>query len=102
MQRRVLWTKHSGDHVYLYDEDERLVRTIMGVLQRDLLARPFLAAWLELLVHPTGRIAWSEDFGDGKIMDVVRNPAETCARHNTRHFWRGLYFQLRSPAYHSG
>ncbi len=49
-------------HVYLYDEEVRLVRTVMSVLQRDLLTLPSLAAWLELLIHPQGRTAWSESF----------------------------------------
>lgn len=86
-------------HVYLYDEEERLVRTVMGVLQRDLLTLPDLSTWLELLIHPRGRISWNEDFEGRKMMDVVRNGAETCARHNTKHFLYGLYFQLRSPGF---
>ncbi|MEO8954461.1 MAG: DUF2785 domain-containing protein [Ktedonobacteraceae bacterium] len=86
-------------HVYLYGEEERLVRTVMGVLQRDLLTLPSLATWLELLTHPRGRIAWSESFEGGKMMDVVRSEAETCARHNTKYFLCSLYFQLRSPGF---
>lgn len=89
-------------HVYLYGEDERLVRTVMGALQRDLLALSFLATWLESLIHPSGRVAWSESFEGsegGKLMDVARSEAETCARHNTRYFLCGLYFQLRSPGF---
>ncbi len=31
---------------YLYGEEERLVRTVVLMLQRDLLTLPFLAAWL--------------------------------------------------------
>ncbi len=49
-------------HVYLYDEEERLVRTVMGVLQRDLLTLTDLSAWLELLIHPSGRTSWNENF----------------------------------------
>lgn len=89
-------------HVYLYGEEERMVRTVMGVLQRDLLTLPFLTIWLERLTHPRGRIAWSESFEgpeSGKMMDVVRSKAETCARHNTRSFLYALYFQLRSPGF---
>lgn len=89
-------------HVYLYGEEERLVRTVMGVLQRDLLTLPSLAIWLELLTHPRGRISWSESFEGsegGKMMDVVRSEAETCARHNTKYFLCSLYFQLRSPGF---
>lgn len=86
-------------HVYLYGEEERLARTVMGVLQRDLLKLPFLNKWLEHLVHPSGRIAWSESFESGKLMEVVRSRAETCARHNTRTFLYSLYFQLRYPGF---
>lgn len=32
-------------------------------------------------------------------MEVVRNEAETCARHNTKYFLYDLYFQLRSPGF---
>lgn len=86
-------------HVYLYGEEERLVRTVIGILQRDLLKLPFLTKWLEHLVQPSGRIAWSESFESGKLMEVVRSPAETCARHNTRSFLYSLYFQLRYPGF---
>lgn len=89
-------------HVYLYGEEERLVRTVMGVLQRDMLTLPDLSTWLELLTHPRGRISWNESFEgpeSGKMMDVVRSEAETCARHNTKYFLCSLYFQLRSPGF---
>ena len=89
-------------HVYLYDEEERLIRTVMGMLQRDLLTLRDLSAWLELLIHPRERTSWNENFEgseSGKMMDVVRNEAETCARHNTKYFLYGLYFQLRSPGF---
>jgi len=89
-------------HVYLYGEEERLVRTAMGVLQRNLLTLPSLASWLGHPTHPRGRIAWSESFEgpeSGKMMDVVRSEAETCARHNTKCFLCSLYFQLRSPCF---
>lgn len=89
-------------HIYLYGEEERLVRTVMGVLQRTLLTLPDLSTWLALLIHPQGRISWNESFESaegGKMMDVVRNEAETCARHNTKYFLYNLYFQLRSPGF---
>jgi len=90
------------EQVYLYDEEERLVRTIMGVLQRDVLTLPFLSAWLELRIHPEGRTGWNESFEgpeSGKMMEVVRSHTETCARHNVKSFLRSLYFQLRSPGF---
>ncbi len=89
-------------HVYLYGEEERLVRTVMGVLQRDLLTLQSLLNWLERLTHPSGRVAWEESFDGsegGKMMDVVRSAGETCARHNTKSFLCGLYFQLRTPGF---
>jgi hypothetical protein len=86
-------------HIYLYGEEERMVRTVMGVLQRDLLVLPFLTTWLERLIHPRGRIAWNEDFENGKLMDVVQSNEETCARHNARTFLYSLYFQLRTPGF---
>ncbi len=86
-------------HIYLYDEDERLTRTVMGALQRNLLTLPFLATWLGQLTHPEGRIAWNESFESGRLMDVARSEIETCAHHNTKHFLRSLYFQLHSPGF---
>jgi hypothetical protein len=86
-------------HIYLYDEEQRLVRTTMGVLERNLLNLPFLTTWLEYLMHPVGRVALSESFESGKLMEVVRSQAETCARHNTRSFLYSLYFQLRYPGF---
>jgi hypothetical protein len=65
-------------HVYLYDEEERLVRTVMGVLQGNMLMLPDLSIWPELLTHPRGRISWNESIGgpeSGKVMDVVRSEA---------------------------
>lgn len=85
--------------VYLYDEDERLVRTVMGILQRDLLKIAFLATWLQRLTQSPGRIALSADFESGQALKIVGDTAETCARHNTKHFLRSLYFQLREPGF---
>jgi hypothetical protein len=90
-------------HVYLYGEEERLVCTVMGVLQRDLLTLSDLSTWLELLIHPKGRISWNESFDgpeSGKMMEVVRSEAETCARHNAKYFLCSLYFHCTLPASH--
>lgn len=86
-------------HIYLYDEDERLARIVMGALQRDQLTLPFLTTWLEQLMHPSGRIAWNETWESGKIMEIVRSKVETSTRHNIKHFLRSLYFQLRFPGF---
>jgi Protein of unknown function (DUF2785) len=86
-------------HVYVYDEDERLTRAVMAVLQRDILPHSFFIEWLQRLTHPQGRTALDADFESGKMMNIVRNEAETCARHNVKHFLRSLYFQLVSPGF---
>jgi hypothetical protein len=80
-------------HIYLYDEDERLARAVMGVLQRNLLTLPFLAHWLERVTRPAERVAWS----DGQ--ECAQSKPETCARHNSKHFLRSVYFQLRAPGF---
>ena len=90
------------EHVYLYDEELRLVRAVMGVLQRDILSLDYLSAWLLGLTHPEGRTSWSGTFDGpdgGTLMAVVRSPEETGARHNARSFLYALYFQLRSPGF---
>jgi hypothetical protein len=86
-------------HVYVYDEDERLTRAVMAVLQRDILPLSFFIGWLQRLTHPQGRTALDADFESGKMMNIVRNEAETYARHNVKHFLRSLYFQQLSPGF---
>jgi hypothetical protein len=89
-------------HIYLCDEETRLVRAVMAVLQRDLLGLPELARWLERLYRPQGRVSFDESFEGaegGQMMAVVRSPEETSARHNCRLFLYSLYFQLRSPGF---
>jgi len=86
-------------HVYIYDEDERLTRTVMGVLQRNVLPLSFFVVWLQRLTHTQGRTALDADFESGEMMNIVRNEAETCARHSVKHFLRSLYFQLLSPGF---
>jgi hypothetical protein len=84
-------------HVYLYDEDERLVRAVMALLQRDMLSITFFKQWLKLLTHPAGRIAFEEEVE--QQLSVASSEAETCARHNIKYFLRSLYFQLLSPGF---
>jgi hypothetical protein len=85
-------------HVYVSDEDERLTRSVMGVLQRDVLPLAFFSGWLQRLTHPQARTALNADLR-GEMMDIVRDDAETCARYNVKHFLRSLYFQLLSPGF---
>lgn len=82
-------------HVFIYDEEIRLVRPVMAALERDLLTLPFLSAWLDRLVHPGEHGSW----GESTDPHSGQNKEETCARHNTRSFLYGLYFQLRAPGF---
>ena len=82
------------DHVYLYDEDERLALAVMTVLRRELVGMPFLTAWLERLARPLGDITWVAGAADR---------AQLSAYQNAEMFLRCLYFQLafgdRAPAF---
>jgi hypothetical protein len=42
-------------HVYLYNEDQRVTRAVLAALKRNLLALPFLSAWLESLTYYEGQ-----------------------------------------------
>jgi hypothetical protein len=86
-------------HVYLYSEEERLTRTVVGVLQRDILPLAFFVKWLQQLLHPQGRTALSADFESGELMKIVRSETETCARHNVKQLLGSLYFQLLAPGF---
>ncbi|GHO92232.1 hypothetical protein KSF_022800 [Reticulibacter mediterranei] len=86
-------------HVYLYSEEERLTRTVIGVLQRDILPLAFFVEWLQQLIHPQGRTALNADFESGELMKIVRSETETCARHNTKQLLCSLYFQLLAPGF---
>jgi hypothetical protein len=86
-------------HVYLYSEDERLTRTVMGVLQRDILPLAFFVEWLQRLLHPQGRTALNADFESGELMKIVRSETETCVRHNVKQLLCSLYFQLLAPGF---
>jgi hypothetical protein len=64
-------------HVYLYDEETRLVRAVMAVLQRDRVELDELADWLEMLTRPKGRVSWNEGFEgaeSGPMMTLVDQP----------------------------
>jgi len=86
-------------HVYLYSEDERLTRTVMGVLQRDILPLTFYVEWLQSLLYPQGRTALNTDFESGELMKIVASEMETCVRHNVKQLLSSLYFQLLAPGF---
>jgi len=71
------------EHVYLYNEDQRLAFAAMAVLQRDLLDLSALNVWLSRMQRPDGN--WQHPF---------LSPTSASAYHNTTTFLRSLYFQL--------
>jgi len=71
------------DHVYLYNEDQRLAYAAMAVLQRDLLDVPTLDMWLGRMARPGSD--WQQAF---------LSPTSASAYHNTITFLHSLYFQL--------
>ena len=81
------------EHVYLFNEDTRLARAVMGVLRRDLVSLAFLSAWLERLARPEGRAISIESFFVGEP-PAIASQVNVCLLHNTRQFLRSLYFAL--------
>ncbi len=82
-----------GDHIYLYNEDQRLARAAAAALGRDLLELPFLVGWLGRIARPGGRTISVESFYDG-LPPAVADAADLALLRNTTQFLRGLYFQL--------
>jgi hypothetical protein len=82
-----------GEHVYLFNEDTRMARAVMGVLRRDLVPLSFLSAWLERLARPEGRAISIEEFFVGEP-PAIASQVNVCLLHNTRQFLRSLYFAL--------
>jgi len=80
-------------HVYLYNEDMRMVRATTGVLRRNLVSLPFLSDWLDRLARPDGRVIGIETFFDGEP-PATASQVEVCLLHNTRQFLRSLYFAI--------
>jgi hypothetical protein len=84
------------NHVYLYDEDERLALAVLTMLRRELLDLKALEAWLMRLAHPVGDMPWYRAADDRAMLSAYTN-AEL--------FLRSLYFQLhfgdRAPKFYS-
>lgn len=80
-------------HVYLYNEDTRVARAVVGVLRRSLVALPFLSAWLDRLARPAGRVIGIETFFVGEP-PAIASQMDVCLLHNTRQFLRSLYFAM--------
>jgi hypothetical protein len=81
------------EQVYLFNEDARMARAVIGVLRRDLVSRSFLSAWLERLARPEGRAISIEAFFVGEP-PAIASQVNVCLLHNTRQFLRSLYFAL--------
>jgi hypothetical protein len=76
---------NSGHALYTNDEDERLVRVVSTILERDLLATARLAAWSQALVQVDGNSRWKDAY-----LDQGRDRA----RHNIKTFLRSLHYRL--------
>lgn len=76
---------NSGHTIYTNDEDERLVRAVSAILERDLLDTDKLTAWSQSFVLMGGNGRWKNAFLD-----------ESCdrARHNVKTFLRSLHYRL--------
>jgi hypothetical protein len=75
---------HSGSHVYIHGEDERLAEAVIGILRRDLISLNQLEAWTKSLTEPDGG-NWK-----GAYTEEERNRAFQ----NTRNLLRSIYFGL--------
>lgn len=75
----------STIYPYLADEDERLARTVISVLQRGLVPAEYASVWLHRLSQPEGQSDWADRTAEG--MDLA-------ACHNTKQLLRGLYLRL--------
>jgi hypothetical protein len=72
------------DWIYLYGEDDRLVRVIVAANQRQLLDEFFMKQWLAAFTAPR-KHKWKGSFSD---------PAMHNAYFNTRNLLRSLYMQV--------
>jgi hypothetical protein len=76
---------NSGHAIYTNDEDERLVRVVSTILERDLLSIEKLAAWSQSLVRVDDNSRWKDAY-----LDEGRDRA----RHNIKTFLRSLHYRL--------
>lgn len=80
-------------HVYLYNEDQRLIRAVLSALQRDMLSLDFLMFWLDRLTHYEGQpVGITMLFAEDAL--TVKSEVEVCVLHNTKQFLSGLYYHL--------
>lgn len=74
-----------GGIIFLYNEDDRLARAALSVLQREIVSRDAIAAWLAALGGLRDRLGRATLFSD---------PDHHSAYLNTRNFLRALYVRL--------
>ena len=72
--------KDTSNAIYLYNEDSRMARSVMGILHRDSLTLDQIKDWLALLSSH-----WSGSW---------QNTARTRAYNNGRNFIRALYWSI--------
>ncbi len=74
----------SGHALYMDNEDERLVNTVMAALERNLLDVKSLSTWTESLVRAD----------DGGWKDAFLSETDNRARFNIKTFLRSLHYRL--------
>lgn len=83
-------------HIYIYNEDQRMVRAVLWTLQRNLLTMDFIGTWLDRITHYDGKPIGVESFLallDGN-KSAATNTTSISILHNTKQFLRSLYFHL--------
>ncbi len=76
---------NSGHAIYTNDEDERLVKVVSAILERDLLNIAKLTKWSQSLVQLEGSSRWKNAYLD---------ESHDRARHNIKTFLRSLHYRL--------
>lgn len=80
-------------HVYLFNEEQRMVRAVLGILKRDLISPDYFQGWLDLLTHYEGQTISIETFLDGEP-PLIASEVSVSLLHNTRQFLSTLYLHL--------
>ncbi len=80
-------------HAYLYNEDQRITRAVLGALKRDLLALPFLNAWLDRLTSYEGQKVTFDGILTGEPR-LIPSEIGIHVLHNARQFLSALYIHL--------
>lgn len=80
-------------HVYLYNEDQRITRAVLGALKRDLLSLDYLNTWLDGLTYYEGQKLSFDGLltGEPRLIPSEIGVHVLC---NTRQFLSALYVHL--------